>query len=490
MKRLFTLILILFCFINAEKAKAQIIWERIEKDTVTYRDEYTKVIVKDSLMYLSGLGSWKSVWNFKTFFSCYNFNGKLKWRKNGRDFSRDYGYDFILDSDSLLLTYRFNQNFKLDWLRTRMSTGDTLSPVQFTVPYSFWTIANGYIVKEPNGSYMIGGEGPTLSRMNKTGIPVYTNRHIWYNSTSNTGDFEPNGFLLKSNGNYIMGGSQTMVINNVYASHSMLIEFKPNGDTLKTRTFILEHPQNYEDAIYSNLIQTRKGDILFCGRIDTIINNNSFDGKYFVTKTDEQFNLKWIYFNKGVLRNYLIDKVFELADSSFVVQASIRNGSTGNYALINISKNGTYLSHKIYSNAFCNGLPMLFGCAILPDGTVIVAGKCKNHGYSYLARVTGFGPPAKVITVKPGFDGIPEVVPLPKDEVPIETVIPEISKTPADLYIYDLTGRIVKKLVVTETDIAKISIDFTGYRISNGIYIYKLISQDGNVSTRKVLLLR
>src|SRR5687768_8662819 len=107
MKRLFTLILILFCF---AEVKGQIIWERIEKDTITYRDEFMKVLVKDSLIFLNG-----RVWasnNYidrKRYYACYNLNGKLKWFKNGRD---DYYYteisDLVIDSDSMLFTYRYD----------------------------------------------------------------------------------------------------------------------------------------------------------------------------------------------------------------------------------------------------------------------------------------------------------------------------------------------------------------------------------------------
>src|SRR6478672_2295148 len=100
MKRLFTLLLILFCF---AEVKGQIMWGRIEKDTVTFRDQYYKIMLKDSLMYLSGTGTWINGYDEKTFYSCYNINGKRKWRKNGRDSNYFYS-DVILDTDSTLLT--------------------------------------------------------------------------------------------------------------------------------------------------------------------------------------------------------------------------------------------------------------------------------------------------------------------------------------------------------------------------------------------------
>jgi hypothetical protein len=487
MKRLFTLFLILFCL---SEVKGQILWERIEKDTITYRDHYTKLMVKDSLVYLSGIGYWNFYGNnYRSFYSCYNINGKLKWRKNGSDIPFNGGGDLIIDSDSMLLTYRFNQtSFKIDWQKVRLATGDTLRSKRFTVPYSFRLIADGFIVKEPNGSYVIGGGGPAVSKINNSGSPAWTKKYSWYNSQTNAGYFDSNGFFRKSNGNYIMGGSRTFWSNNVTFGHPMLIEFKPNGDTLKTKTFILEHPQYYEESIYANLTQTRKGDFLFSGRIDTIIDNcNGCDAKYYVAKADAQFNLKWIYINKGILKDYYFLKVSELEDSSSVGVAI--SHVKGNYLIMHISKNGTYLAHKTYSNAFCNGSPMLWDWGILPDGTIIVAGKCKHHGYSYVARVTGFGPPAKPVTNNPVKPGSSEVLypPLLEDESPEKPEAPE-KPLPADLFIYDLTGRIIKRLVVTEHDITKLKLDLPG--CSNGVYIYKLITQTGKVSTRKVVLLR
>ena len=318
MKRLFTVFLLLFCFGISHEIKAQILWERIETDLVTYRDEYRKIIVKDSLIYLSGIGTWNnSGFNNKTFYSCYNTNGKLKWRKNGRNIYYYHSADLILDTDATLLTYRFNRNwFKLDILKIQTATGDTLPATQFTVPYSMNGITNGFMVKEPAGGYTIGGmlpgtSGPSFTRLSSSGSPSWSKRHNWYNSANGTGFSGYTDFKRKPNGNYVVLGDFITIPNFSHGEHPGLIEFKPNGDTLRTRKFVLEHPTFNEVTFYSGLSLLRDGGYLFSGRIDTIIDNcHGCDTKYFVARIDDQLKLKWTYINKGLLKDHHILKAY------------------------------------------------------------------------------------------------------------------------------------------------------------------------------------
>lgn len=477
MKRLFTLFLILF---SIQETKGQLMWERTEPEP-TGNGHYIKVMVQDSLVFLYGFGHVSSpVSGYKIFYSCYNFNGKRKWFKYGPSFhfsSQEQLGDLIIDSDSMLAINRYyHETFKFDFQKIRMMTGDTLRASRFSALTAL-PIARINLLKEPDGSYSIAGSSNLVSftKLDSAGKPVFS-KVLPSNSIN-----YPLSFLRKCNGNYVVDATRRLSIHPGHAIHPILIELNPKGDTVRTRTLILENPYFAEENQFKTLIQTRKGDFLISGGIDTIVDMGIGSHKYFVAKVDSHFKLKWKYTNKGVLKDYHINKISELADSSFALLAS--SSSNSNYAIIKISNAGNYISHTTYSSAFCNQGLTPFDWQILPDGSAVVAGRCKR-GFTYVAKIAGVGQPAKLSC----FPSVPPVK--PDEPADTSTITPEPTKTPADLYVYDLTGRIVKKMVVMETDIAKIKIDLASQSISNGIYICKLINAEGKVIIKRILLLR
>ena len=315
--------------------------------------------------------------------------------------------------------------------------------------------------------------------------------YAWQECAKPYGDCGFSSILQNAKGNYIYCGSRSF-----YSSTSnpitrpYLLELKPNGDTVRSKTLHIYSSNRHEGTMYwSKLVEVSDGGYLFSVIADSILNNKTYS---MVSQVDTQFNLKWNFMNTGVTKDYGILRTCELLDKSFVLLGVNKNGN-GGFGIINISPTGQYLAHKFFQSSICTlSGPQVNEWKILPDGTIIIAGRCVNFGYSYVARVIGFGPPAKPINVLPVFDGKPEVVNtlLPNEEISIETIVPEMPATPADLYVYDLTGRIVKKMVVKETDIAKINIYLEGNRLSNGVYICKLIPAEGEVTIKRKLLLR
>jgi hypothetical protein len=474
------------------EVKAQILWERIEMDLVNYRDQYSKIIVKDSLIYLHGGGTWNNSGNFvKTFYSCYNISGKLKWRKNGRNIPYSSGGDLIQDSDSLLLTYRiYSNSLKLGLQKINMRTGDTLPSVLVNLSFPYSSLTNGPMLKDANGAFTLVGDGPVLTRLSNTGVPMWTKSYFRPLPGGSLEWDDLGDFIQLRNGGSLFGGSRRKQFGNSFAGHPILTEFKPNGDTLKTHKFVLENPFYYEEIFNTNLIQTRKGDFIFAGRIDTVFDNCvGCDVKYFVSKADPNFNLKWTYTNKGILKKYFIIRVAELADSSFALLANSYLDQS--YAIIKISKNGQYVTHNTYFNSFCNGSPMLFDWKILPDGTVVVAGKCKNHGYSYLARVTGMGIPTVLgeneelnERNKFSMDAFPNPA---KATASISYSLPTSVRN-ADLQIYEIaTGKKVKQMKLKiKAKLQEVSVA----DLNSGMYAYTLVADGVPIITKKLTIVK
>jgi hypothetical protein len=493
MKRLFTLILILFYF---AEVKGQILWERMENNTNTLQDTYHKVLVKDSLIFLGGKVGLPASNQYSVFYSCYNLNGKLKWKKTFTRTSYNYDTDdFIIDTDSLLCVLSLDRNtHKYHLQNFKMLTGDTLARKVIHFPFGLSSMPyniRGLLIKNSNNSYTTSwdGIGPTFTTVNSSGVPFFAKMTNWTTINPPIDYSNQFGFLRKSNGNLITGVHTTKLLNNIKISHPILIELNSAFDTIRSRTFTLDLPQRNEVAINSNLIQTINGDYIFTGRIDTVINSGGNIGsKHFVARTDALFNLKWIYYNDASLVDFYMTKVYELADGGVTVLAN--HNVNSNFAIIRINKNGKKLSHYIYSNVFCNGLLTLRDWKILADGTAIVTGKCKN-GYTYLARIGSVGTPA----VLGGNEGFYEkskfsikAYPNPATStVSLTYNLPETVKK-AELKFYVIaTGKVVKNLQIKVADkLMEISVA----DLSSGMYAYTLFADGVPVLTQKLAVVK
>jgi hypothetical protein len=384
LKRFFLNIALLF--LSIEAFPQSILWEKLfvfpgnETSSFNTMDSTSdgKIIVAGNASTLSN----------QLFYTKYDLNGNVIWTKYGQS-NNAGGNNFIklLNNGEFIAAAckSTGPGSSFIILQKIDMSGDTLPHWRYSD--GLQNIGTSKIVVLPNGDILNAGGSNgnfALLKVDSTGNLIWLRDYPYY-SMGNDMSYD---VILNHRGNYILSGSSYSNYTGVYSYHRKFMELTPDGDTVRTKVFVLENNSIDEDQTYMDefTLETSGYDYVFSTSIDSLNTSNQVVGnKSAITLIDTNFNVKWTTILPQPTIFSLPLNIYELQDSTLAV---ILTEATNKFHLFKLDLNGGILSQKTFTSGLCSNLE-LYTWKIFNDSSFTIVGRCGTD--SYIARIDSIG---------------------------------------------------------------------------------------------------